>query len=224
MPLFKKGDKEKTENYCPISNLSFITKVFEKVLLHRFQEIQEKEKIDLTGSSQHGFKKNFSTETACLEIQTKLSNACDDGNYAAITSLELTAAFDVVDRKLLKKRLQIMGIPVQLIVLLDDWLSNRSAYCEINKTNSEIFEVNEGTVQGSILGPLLFALFISHLADIATPTTYADDNYLFGSGKTEKEALNNCNVETERAMKWFMDSGLSVNKKKTEVCIFHRND
>ena len=103
MPLFKKGDKEKTENYCPISNLSSITKVFKKVLLHRFQEIQEKEKINLTGSSQHGFKKNFSTETACLEIQTKLSNACDDGNYASIASLDLTAAFDVVDRKLLKK-------------------------------------------------------------------------------------------------------------------------
>ena len=79
LPLLKKGDKAKTENYCPISNLSSITKVFEIVLLHRFQKIQEKEKIDLSGNSQHGFKKNFSIETACLEIQTKLSNACDDG-------------------------------------------------------------------------------------------------------------------------------------------------
>ena len=103
---------EKIENYRPISNLSSITKVFEKVLLHRIQEIQEKEKIDLTSSSQHGFKKNFSTETACLKIQTKLSNACDDGKYAALASLDLTAAFDVVDRKLLRKRLQIMGIQI----------------------------------------------------------------------------------------------------------------
>jgi hypothetical protein len=104
----------------------------------------------------------------------------------------LTAAYDVVDRNLLTKSLKIMGIPVQLIHLLDDWLSDKSAYCEVNKNNSEFFDVNYGTIQGSILGPLLFVLFISPLADITTPTTYADDNYLFGSGEKEKKMLENC--------------------------------
>ena len=178
IPLFKKGEKEKTENYRPISNLCSITKVYERLLLHRFEEIQEKERVDLTGSSQHGFKKNFSTETACLEIQTKLSNACDSGNYAALASLDLTAAFDVVDRKLLRKRLQVMGIPEKLIQLLDDWLFNRSSYCEVKKVNSEIFYVNCGTIQGSILDPLLFALFISPLADITTPTLQMTTTFL----------------------------------------------
>ena len=187
---------------------------------HRFQEIQEKEKTDLTGSCQHGFKKNFSTETAFLEIQTKLSNDCDNGDYAALASLDLTVAFDVVDRILLKKHLQIKGIPSQLINILDNWLSNRLAYCKVNKINSEFFEVNFGTIQGSILGPMLFALFISPLADITTPTTYADDNYLFGKGKTEKKALECCIKETEIAMKWFLDSGLRVNKNQTEVLVF----
>ena len=74
------------------------------------------------GSSQQGqgFKKKFSTETACLEIQTKLSNSCDDGNYAALASLDLTSVFDVVNKKLLRKQLQVMGIPTKLIQLLDD--------------------------------------------------------------------------------------------------------
>jgi hypothetical protein len=120
--------------------------VYEKLLLHRFQEIQEKEKTDLTGSCQHGFKKNFSIETACLEIQTKLSNACDNGDCAARASLDLTAAFDVVNRKLIKKRLQVNGQPSQLINLLDNWLSNRSAYRKVNKINSEFFEVNFGSI------------------------------------------------------------------------------
>jgi hypothetical protein len=80
-----------------------MTKVYKKLLLLRFQEIQEKENVDLTGNCQHGFKRNISTETACLEIQTKLSNACDSGGFAALTSLHLTAAFDVVDRNLLRK-------------------------------------------------------------------------------------------------------------------------
>ncbi len=69
---------------------------------------------------------------------------------------------------------------------------------------------------------MLFALFISPLADNTTPTTYA--TYEDGIGETEKKALENCIKETEIAMKWFLDSGLCVNKKKTEVCVFHQNN
>jgi len=71
---------------------------------------------------------------------------------------------------------------------------------------------------------LLFALFISPLADIITTTTDADDNYLFGSGETEKKVLENCIKETKIAINWFLDSGLCVNKMKTEVCVFNQND
>ena len=83
-----------------------------------------------------------------------------------------------------------MRIPSQLINLLDNWLSNRSAYRKVNKINSEFFEVNFGSIQGSILGPMLFALFISPFADITTPKTYADDNYLFGKGKKHSNAAS----------------------------------
>ena len=142
----------------------------------------------------------------------------------SLASLDLTAAFDVVDRNLLRKRLKIMETPVQLIHLLDDWLSDRSAYCEVKKNNYEFFDVNFGTIQGSVNGPLLFALFISLLADLTTLTTYADDNYLFSSGETEKKALENCIKETKIAMKWFLNSEFCVNQKKTEVSVFYQND
>ncbi len=99
-----------------------------------------------------------------------------------ISSLDLTAVFDVVDRKLLKNCLKIRGIPFQLNNLFDNLLSNRLAYCKVNKIKSELFEVNYGTIQRSILGPMLFALYISLLADNSSPTV---DNYLFGSEKTD---------------------------------------
>ena len=70
-----------------------MTKVYEKLLLHWFQEIQEKENVDLTGNCQNGFKRNFSTETACLEIQTKLSNACDSGGFSGPSILRFDCRF-----------------------------------------------------------------------------------------------------------------------------------
>jgi hypothetical protein len=86
LPIFKKGDKEKTENYCPIGNLCSMTKVNKRLLLHRFQKIQEKKNVDLTGNCQQSFKRNFSRETACLEIQTKVSKYCSIEGFAALLS------------------------------------------------------------------------------------------------------------------------------------------
>jgi len=87
-----------------------------------------------------------------------------------------------------------MRIPSQLINLLDNWLSNRSAYRKVNKINSEFFEVNFGSIPlnpwSLFLALLLFALFISPFADITTPKTYADDNYLFGKGKKHSNAAS----------------------------------
>ncbi len=127
----------------------------------------------------------ISLQRACIEIQTKLSNACDSGNYATLASLDLTAAFDVVDRKLLKFFLKIIGVPGQLIHLLDDWLSNQSVFCEVNKNNSELLDINFWQFRSQFWAicclPCLFPL-----EDITTPTMYVGENYLFGSGKTEK--------------------------------------
>jgi len=97
VPLLKRGDKKLITNYRPISNLCSITKIYERLLLHRLELIEKEENVDLTGASQYGFKKNVSTETACLEIQSKIARSCDSGNFAAVASLDLTAAFDVIE-------------------------------------------------------------------------------------------------------------------------------
>ena len=105
-----------------------------------------------------------------------------------------------------------------------DWLTDRMAYCEVNGMSSMMKMIEEGTVQGSILGPVLFALFVSPLWDIIEATTFADDNYIIGEGQSAADCIQKCKEATEKAISWFKKSGQCVNEQKTEVCIFSRND
>ena len=223
IPLHKKGKKEDINNYRPISNLCSITKVFERLILLRLEEIEKENGIDLTGYEQHGFKKKRSTVTAGLTLQSIIAREMDKDCYVAMSSLDLSAAFDLVNLNLLIKRLRIMGIPNDLIQLLEIWLRQRSFYVEANGQNSTILETDVGTIQGSILGPILYALFIRPLYKITKVTTFADDNYIIKCNKEKKMALEELGRELEKIIKWLKGSGLKVNENKTELCIFHRS-
>ena len=224
LPLHKKGRKEEIVNYRPISNLCSLSKVYEKLILMRVEEIGENEGVDITGDSQYRFKKNCGTETACLEIQSKIAAICDEGKCAAMSSLDLSAAFDVVNRPLLIRRLRVIGLPENIVTLIQDWLTDRMAYCEVGGVTSMMRMIEEGTIQGSILGPLLFAIFVSPLWDIIEATSFADDNYIINEGRDVVDSLQKCKETTEQAILWFKKSGLCVNEQKTEVCVFNRND
>ena len=141
-----------------------------------------------------------------------------------MSSLDLSAAFDLVNLNLLLKRLEIMGIPKDLLRLLNSWLRNRYFYVEANGKNSRIVENDVGTIQGSILGPVLYALFIRPLYKIEKITTFADDNYAVATGKNKKTVLEELKKKVEIIIKWLKDSGLKVNESKTELCIFHRTE
>ena len=118
IPIHKKGPKTHIENYRPIANLCAMTKVFEQLIINRISEIEKTNSVDITGKSQHGFKRGRSTATAGLTIQSLLSHALDQNKYALMSSIDLSAAFDVVNIKLLLKRLKIMALPNDLIELI----------------------------------------------------------------------------------------------------------
>ena len=182
VPIHKKGKRSNVENYRPISNLCSVTKIFERLVLDRINAIEKCEHCDLTGEKQHGFKKNHSTETAGIEIQTTISQRCDDNEYVTVTSLDLTAAFDVIDHRLLIRRLRNIGLPSLLVNIIEDWLSERMFYCAIRSDTSDFRKLTHGTVQGSILGPILFAIFVSPMEDLdVNVVKFADDNYIINS-------------------------------------------
>ena len=224
VPVFKKGDAHKIENYRPIANLCSTSKIFEKLILKRLMQIQVQNDIDLTHKSQHGFKKKHSTNTAGLLLQSVLARSLDEGNIALMASLDLSSAFDVVNIRLLLKRMRLLGLPEDLVSLCGNWLSFRFFYVSCGGANSIFHTLEVGTVQGSILGPILYAIFVAPLFDLAKMTKFADDNYVIKSNKFLSQLLIDMKQTLEMITKWLKDSGLKVNDQKTELCLFSRND
>ena len=225
IPVYKKGNKSDPLNYRPISNLCSLTKVFEKLVLLRLKVIEEREKCDLTGSKQHGFKSNRSTETAALEIQSKISGWCDEGEFVTVTSLDLTAAFDIVDHRLLHKRMIQIGLPNIIVEIIDEWLRDRSFYCEVKGKASLVRQITHGTVQGSILGPVLFAIFISGISEMAKNSfSFADENYILNHARVKRDVIIKTEQTVATVRDWLIRNGMLVNDNKTEVCIFNKKD
>jgi hypothetical protein len=163
IPVFKnKGDKKDVENYRPIANLCAGSKVFKKLILKRILEIKKDSNTDITGVNQHGFKKARSASTLTTKIQSQIPRALDEDNYVLLAILDLSTAFDIININLLLKRLNIIGLPQDVIDLVGVWLMERSFYVSIGGLNSLIFDLLLGTVQGSILGPIFTPFLFYH--------------------------------------------------------------
>ena len=223
-PIHKKGLKCDIENYRPIANLCSSSKLFEKLILKRMLQIESNTGIDLTGKQQHGFKRNKSTTSLSLQLQSLIARALDEDNYALMASVDLSAAFDVVNIDLLLIRLGVIGLPGDLVGLIEVWLRNRFFYVEVADHNSNLFEIHTGTIQGSILGPILYAIYVSPLFDLTDLSNFADDNFILSINKTKQLAIFLMESKLHIIIKWLTDSGLKVNESKTELCLFYRKD
>ena len=223
-PIHKKGPKNKIENYRPIANLCSTSKIFERLILKQIQKIELISNVDLSGKQQHGFKKSKSTSSLGIQIQSLIARALDDGDYVLMSSIDLSAAFDVVSINLLIERLRIIGLPGDIIALIKLWLENRSFYVEANGLNSLFYDINSGTIQGSILGPILYAIFVSPLFDLTDLSNFADDNFAITWHKSKQMATTLMQNKLEIMSTWLKRSGLKVNESKTEICLFYKKD
>jgi len=224
IPLYKKGNKNDMNSYRPISNLCSASKIFERMMLNRLTDIEDKNAIDLTGLAQHGFKKGRSTVTALKQIQSQIARSIDQGDYVAMGSLDLSAAFDVVNVELLMKRLTTLGLPTDWLHLLESWLTDRAAFVEVSPDRSMLYNIDIGTVQGSILGPVLFSLFVYPILENGKLVAYADDSYAIVASKTKEQVTTEIGTVLTEMTIWFKNSGLKVNETKTEIAVFFKTN
>jgi hypothetical protein len=195
-------------------------KVFEKCVL---KIMSDSFGHALPSPFQHGFRRNHSTTTAALTIQNNIARALDKKKKVVVVSTDMSAAFDLLDKKILLPRMAKLGIPQNLIRIYDDFLSNRKAFVQCNQSSSEDFNVPVGCVQGSPSGPYLFTLLVDGISEYLPDVNivaYADDMYFIFEANTWDEVTALAGKKTKEAIDWLKKSGMVINASKTEAAYF----
>ena len=221
VPIFKAGDKKLCDNYRPISLVSTIAKILEKIVAVKLTNYLEVNK--LLYIYQFGFQKKLSTEHNLLHLTNYVSNALNKDDFCVGIFLDLKKAFDVVPHKILLKKLKKLGIKNNALDWFQSYLSNRSQCVDINGQISSPRTINISVMQGSVLGPLLFLCFINdlHCASELFTLLFADDTCCLASGKNLKDLIKYCNIEMQKIANWFSANQLAVNVSKCKFLVFH---
>lgn len=219
--LFKKGDRNDLGNYRPISVLPVFSKALEKILHSRLNKFLDK--YNLLTPYQFGFRKNKSTELALLEQKEYILTQFEHKELVIGIFIDFSKAFDLVNHKLLLEKLWHYGIRGQAAELIKSYLSKRKQTVNIDNTYSEIKEIYSGVPQGSILGPLLFNIYLNDIVNINPNVRfiiYADDTSIFFSGSNIHDLIQMCNTTMITLERWSQSNYMRVNEKKTKAVIF----
>ena len=214
--LHKKGPKWEAQNYRPISLTCIICKVFEKVIRsHIIDHIEP-----FISDAQHGFLIGRSCLSNLFECFDKIDEILNNGGDVDILYLDFQKAFDTVPHKRLIHKLKMYGITGKTLDIIEDFLSARTFCVKVGDTLSDVFEVISGVPQGSVLGPLLFLLFINDIPNGIQSflLLFADDIKLVVDAKSKDITQNDLNVLS----KWQKDWLLSFNTidKKCKILSF----
>jgi len=226
-PLLKKQslDKEVLKNFRPVSNLSFLSKVIEKVVAARLVDHMSENR--LMDPFQSAYRKGHSTETALLRVHNDIVSAVDKGRGVCLILLDLSAAFDTVDHTILLTFLEeYIGLDGPTLNLFKTYLSDRTQCVSIGGVLSELSELMYGVPQGSVLGPIAFCIYTIPLGVILKHYKidyhiYADDTQLYCSFDVQSKndvinLISNC-ISDIRS--WMIRNKLKINDDKTEFLI-----
>jgi hypothetical protein len=222
IPIFKSGEMSQISNYRPISLLPTFSKVLEKIVYTRLYKYFTK--YDILIPAQYGFRDSLSTDLAILELQDRVAKCLSSGSWCLGIFLDLSKAFDTINHDILISKLEYYGVRGVALDWFKDYLNDRKQYSLFNSTKSNIMSVTCGIPQGSILGPLLFLIYINDIPSVIKhghPILFADDTNIIYSDKNLGNLCSLVNVELDILSDWFLANRLSVNIKKTKYIIFH---
>ena len=215
-PIFKSGERANMNNYRPISILPYLSKVLEKIIhLRMMNHITNNEIIS---SSQFGFRKGHSTYMPLLILQDKIMGGFENNKLTCGIYLDLKKAFDTVDHSILLSKLNAYGFSDKFLHLIKSYLNDRYQCVEHQNIKSCMQNITIGVPQGSILGPLLFILYINDLPNVceqASTLLYADDTAIFFQSDNAGELQNMLNSNLPMLCKWFQINKLSLNASKS---------
>ena len=219
IPIFKKGDHGEVSCYRPISLLPVLGKLYEKIIAVR--TIRHFNDHNLFSKHQFGFREGFTTEYAMLDIFEKLLYNLDNGLSSCAVFLDLAKAFDSVSHSILLQKLSIYGIRDNSLKLFESYLDSRKQFVEINGVSSSMETIKFGVPQGSILGPLLFLIFINDLPEATKfyVKLFADDTFLCAQNIDFKHLETEVNDEIEKVHTWLASNKLTLNTSKSKFMI-----
>ena len=220
IPLFKKGCRSDPGNYRPISILSVTSKVLEKVIHQQLYEYLTVSK--LLFKFQSGFRKSHSTDSCLLFLTDFIRTEMDAGKLCGMILIDLQKAFDTVDHNLLFSKLTAIGVSSSSLRWFISYLSGRDQIIDLHGQFSTALPVTCGVPQGSVLGPLLFLIYINDMYSACNVNLflYADDSAILSSDKDVERLQSTLSDEFKRIKSWLTDNKLSLHMAKTEYVLF----
>lgn len=225
LPVYKTGEMTNVSNYRPISVLPCFSKILERIMYNRFYSFLTANNI--LYDNQFGFQAGHSTDHAIVKLVNEISKAFDENKYMLGIFIDLSKAFDTVDHKILLEKLKNYGINNSNIRWFERYLSNRKQYISFDGGSASYKTIICGIPQGSILGPLLFLIYVNDLnkaSNILHSILFADDTNLFYAHKDIKTLFRTVNNELSKLAEWFKANRLSLNISKTKYTLFHRQN
>ena len=223
IPIFKKGSRLLVSNYRPISLLSNLNKILEKLVHIRVYKFLED--FNCLYSLQFGFRQKHSTNHALIDITETIRSALDNKKYVCGVFVDLQKAFDTVNHEILVAKLDHYGIRGVANNWFSSYLSNRTQFVSILGFESDTKPMRHGVPQGSVLGPLLFLIYINDLhCSIKHSKVYhfADDTNLLNISNSSKRLQKLVNADLKILYNWLLANKFSLNCDKTEIIFFHK--